>query len=174
MIKYRYLFLLLFFGHLTIYAQHDLQAKFIRNSTETAIYLDATSEMFTGDILNTRITMNQLNNEQDGEVSSMLMAFSGTTDCRICLLKNDNNRYCIRLTNTGAFIEVLQDKVSGTDFNFEVGDQFRVIRCQDKILYYQNSRLIHVTQMALTEKLFGVIQAESADNLDMRIQFIPQ
>lgn len=174
MIKYSYLFLLLCFGHLTTYAQHDLQARFVRNATEIAVYLDATSEMFTGDIQETRITMDQLNDEQDGEVSSTIMAFSGTTDCRICLLKNDNNRYCIRLTNTGAFVEVLQDKVNGTDFNFEIGDQFRVIRCQDKILYYQNFRLIHVTQMALTEKLFGVVQAESADDLDMRIQFMPQ
>lgn len=165
---------------LQLNAQHDLQAQFIRNNTETAVYLNPTSHMFNGEIIETRIRMDELESGQEGEISATLTGYDGVAIARICLLRNDNKRYCIRIAPEGGYVEATESgtspqKVNDTDFNFQVNDTFRVARCLSKILYYQNNRLIHVTQLAdSNEVFFGVVQAESADDLNFRIEFTPQ
>lgn len=152
---------------------HDLQLVLSDNSQANS-RLTPKSHMFAGIQMNNLVEMKQLDSEQDGEVFVDLIDYDEVSDLFICLKVDNVKKYCWKITPSIAYVEALGDRMPGTEVSFQIGDEFRVGRCQDKILYYHNNRLVHVMLLADNDDiLFGLVESPSASLIKLHVQFIP-
>lgn len=121
------------------------------NSANSSIQFDGISDMFVGCIDRNSIQMHQIEVLEDGEITLEIIQLTSGEEL-VFQLTNEGNSvdsFAIKLMNNKAWlVESNNGQNRLTDLGAYVqGDEFKIIRCNSKILYQFKGILIHATAL---------------------------
>jgi hypothetical protein len=148
-------------------AQHDVQVLFMNPSR---LKMHQVSRMFEGKVNRNGFVFYRIPAGADGEIVYKVNAYQASDKITIQFV-NESSSAIYAL-----FMDGLQKKVvyNGTlpKGAFVVGDELKIVRCKNTIIYYHNGRPFHT--ITLTDNNFvirGEVHVTATANAQARIQF---
>ena len=176
--KMRKIFTVLFLFVVSLgHAQHHIHAVFQSLSHSYINYesgtVDPTCIMYEGTIDRDTMRFKQVNDTIDGEIVFAIEYLNLNDEFYISLVDNSNqNMYSYHISGGKFFIEETGKQIGYGDYSSTA--EFRIVRCNESILYYYEGELINFTLLDSNEfTMDGRIKAVSVNDSKAEISFHP-
>lgn len=164
---------------------HKLNVQFVKPADES-FEVQHISCMYAGLIEKDFLQMERIFDYQDGEIVFEISSFNvdnpgiNNEDIFVGLTNEDNpNEYFrFHLINNTLILEDFYNNVTRAISlqSYQNGDEIRVVRCQQKILYYINDYLIDVVHLLNNDfEMFGEVDVQTTSSVPFNayIEFHP-